>query len=41
VLQGKPLILIDDGNVIHENLRRQRRARQGALGGPASAGGCA
>jgi uncharacterized membrane protein YcaP (DUF421 family) len=26
VLQGKPLILIEDGNVIHENLRRQRLA---------------
>ncbi|HEV8102522.1 MAG TPA: YetF domain-containing protein [Gaiellaceae bacterium] len=26
VLQGKPLILIEDGNVIQENLRRQRLA---------------
>src|SRR3954447_22646427 len=26
VLQGKPLILVEDGNVIHENLRRQRLA---------------
>lgn len=23
VLEGKPLILVEDGNVIHENLRRQ------------------
>jgi uncharacterized membrane protein YcaP (DUF421 family) len=26
VLEGKPLILVEDGNVIHENLRRQRLA---------------
>jgi uncharacterized membrane protein YcaP (DUF421 family) len=26
VLEGKPLILIEDGNVVHENLRRQRLA---------------
>jgi uncharacterized membrane protein YcaP (DUF421 family) len=26
VLEGRPLILIEDGNVVHDNLRRQRLA---------------